>query len=193
MRKSMSVAAVVLLLGACGGAGGDGERTGAAQEARNHGEQLAGATFVDTDGDTVGTALLTQGPAGVLLRLELDGLAPGWKAIHIHGKGTCDDHHDGFSASGGHFDPDDRAHGLLNADGPERGDLPNIWVHDDGVLRAEIYAPGVGLDPDGALPALLGGDGTALVIHENRDDHRSQPIGGAGARVACGVIEAAGS
>ncbi len=36
-------------------------------------------------------------------------------------------------------------------------------------------------------------DGIALVIHEDRDDHLTQPIGGAGARVACGVITEAGS
>jgi Cu-Zn family superoxide dismutase len=28
------------------------------------------------------------------------------------------------------------------------------------------------------------------VIHENRDDHASQPIGGAGGRFFCGVIGA---
>jgi Cu-Zn family superoxide dismutase len=31
-------------------------------------------------------------------------------------------------------------------------------------------------------------DGAALVIHANPDDYRSQPIGGAGDRVACAVI-----
>jgi len=36
---------------------------------------------------------------------------------------------------------------------------------------------------------LLDEDGTALIIHENRDDHLTQPIGGAGARVACAVIK----
>ncbi|HBJ40113.1 MAG TPA: hypothetical protein DDZ20_04910 [Hyphomonas sp.] len=32
-------------------------------------------------------------------------------------------------------------------------------------------------------------DGSALIIHEAEDDHMTQPIGGAGARVACGVIQ----
>ena len=31
-------------------------------------------------------------------------------------------------------------------------------------------------------------DGSAIVIHANADDHRAQPIGGAGGRIACGVI-----
>ena len=37
---------------------------------------------------------------------------------------------------------------------------------------------------------LVDADGAALVIHENRDDHAAQPIGGAGARIFCGVIKA---
>ena len=41
--------------------------------------------------------------------------------------------------------------------------------------------------PDGAA-ALMDEDGAALVIHAMGDDHVSQPIGGAGGRVGCGVI-----
>jgi len=29
-------------------------------------------------------------------------------------------------------------------------------------------------------------DGSALVIHANPDDYKTQPIGGAGARIVCG-------
>lgn len=44
---------------------------------------------------------------------------------------------------------------------------------------------------DGSIGGnMLGEEGTALVIHENPDDHMSQPIGGAGDRVACGVVQA---
>ena len=38
------------------------------------------------------------------------------------------------------------------------------------------------------LPALMGGDGSAVVVHANPDDQKTQPIGGAGARVACAAI-----
>lgn len=37
-------------------------------------------------------------------------------------------------------------------------------------------------------PALLDNDGSALVIHANPDDYTTQPIGGAGDRIACAVI-----
>ena len=36
--------------------------------------------------------------------------------------------------------------------------------------------------------ALFDEDGSSLVIHENADDHLTQPISGAGSRIACGII-----
>jgi len=34
----------------------------------------------------------------------------------------------------------------------------------------------------------MGADGLSIIVHASEDDHRSQPIGGAGPRVACGVV-----
>jgi Cu-Zn family superoxide dismutase len=39
-----------------------------------------------------------------------------------------------------------------------------------------------------AREPLLDGDGSALLIHAAPDDHTSQPIGGAGARIACAAL-----
>lgn len=150
----------------------------------------ASARFLDRDGREIGQALLTEGPQGVLIYLELEGLPPGPHGIHIHSVGTCDDHSEGFTASGGHLNPEGREHGLLNPNGPDAGDLPNLFAHEDGSVRAELYTPLVTLAEGEGRASLLDEDGAALVIHENRDDHLSQPIGGAGARIACGVIEA---
>jgi Cu-Zn family superoxide dismutase len=53
----------------------------------------------------------------------------------------------------------------------------------------ELYSTLVSLNGgDAAHPALMDADGAALVIHANPDDYRTQPIGGAGDRVACAVI-----
>ena len=41
----------------------------------------------------------------------------------------------------------------------------------------------------GNKPVLLDSDGSTVVIHENPDDHVTQPIGGAGGRVVCGIIQ----
>jgi len=156
--------------------------------AHDHSEHGTGhAEMIDNDGDTVGHIHLRQGPNGVLFNLELRGLEAGMKAIHIHSVGTCGDHEEGFQDSGGHLNPDDKKHGLMNPEGPDAGDLNNFYVHSDGYARAELFNERVSLDGSHGA-ALLGGEGTALVIHENPDDHYSQPIGGAGSRIACGVI-----
>ena len=152
--------------------------------------QSASVRFHDADERSIGEARLTEGPNGVLIDLELDGLPPGFKAIHIHDTGTCDDHHDGFQASGGHLNPDGRQHGLMNPEGPDAGDFPNIYVHDDGRVYAQLFTPYASLGGAGGRAWILDESGAALVIHENPDDHYTQPIGGAGARIACGVVEA---
>ncbi len=80
------------------------------------------------------------------------------------------------------------AHGLLNPAANETGDLPNLYAAADGTAMAEIFTPSVSLSVADRAP-LLDADGSALVIHAAPDDHTSQPIGGAGARVACAVIK----
>ncbi len=150
-------------------------------------DQIVEAGFVDNAGASIGSATLTQGPHGVLVRIELDGLPPGSKAIHLHRTGTCHDHSAGFTASGGHVNPDGVPHGLLNPDGPGAGDFPNFYVHDNGYAWAEFFNARVSLDGSTGED-LLDEDGSALVIHEGPDDHMSQPIGGAGARIACAVV-----
>ncbi len=58
-------------------------------------------------------------------------------------------------------------------------------------MNAELYSDRVTLTATEAddRAFLLDENGSALVIHEGPDDHKSQPIGGAGGRVACAVIE----
>lgn len=136
----------------------------------------------------IGTAVLTEGPSGVLMRIELKGLTPGWHGMHFHAKGDCSDPK--FMNSGGHIQMAGMKapHGLLNPGGPDYGDLPNLYVNADGAAKAEVFAPRVSLKGADGRATLLNADGSALVIHANPDDQLSQPIGGAGPRVACAVI-----
>ena len=85
--------------------------------------------------------------------------------------------------------PTGRPHGFLNPEGgPHEGNLPNLIVRPDGSAHVELYSQLVSLSGDDK-PSLLDEDGSALIIHANEDDHRNQPIGGSGARIACGVIK----
>ena len=149
------------------------------------------AEFVSPNGSPIGDAQFKNAPGGVLMRVKLIDLAPGWHGVHLHQTGDCSDGSDGFKASGAHVNPDGREHGLLNPNGHERADLPNIFAGADGRAAAEIFAPGLSLTVGAEGPAenglynLLDADGFAVIVHEHADDHLTQPIGGAGARAAC--------
>ena len=151
----------------------------------------AHAALIDRNREVVGEARLQQGPTGVLITIEMDGLpetAVGWHGAHLHEIGDCSNAD--FTSSGGHINPDGRNHGLLNRNGPDNADLPNIYVHTDGTTRAQAFTTMVSLDGRDGVPMLFDADGSAIVFHDNPDDHMSQPIGGAGPRLICGVIEA---
>jgi len=158
---------------------------------------LAGAanaadTAVAIKGNTgadMGQVQLSEGPTGVLLRLELKGLTPGWHAVHFHEKADCSDPK--FQSAGAHINhaAAKKPHGLLNPAGPDMGDLPNIYAGPDGMAHAQIFSALVSMKGQGDRPALQDADGSSIVVHANPDDYATQPIGGAGDRVACGVIK----
>jgi Cu-Zn family superoxide dismutase len=148
---------------------------------------LAGTSDLKApDGAARGTITVSAAPKGVLLKVEAKGLTPGWHGIHFHEKGSCADPK--FTSAGSHVhNAKPVVHGLLNPAANDSGDLPNILAGADGTATAEIYSALVSFK-GGMQPSLLDADGSAVVIHANADDHTSQPIGGAGDRVACAVI-----
>ena len=146
-------------------------------------DHAAHAVLLGEDGSEVGHAHFQQGAIGTLMTVKIDNLPEGAKGFHVHSVGTCEHEH-GFKTAEGHVGKsDDTAHGFLNENGPEKGDLPNLYIHEDGTNKTELFLPQLNVDE------LLDEDGSSLMIHENADDHMTQPIGGAGARIACGVIE----
>ena len=147
---------------------------------------MAAVELIDADGAVIGTATFEQTPTGVLMYVEVAGLPPGAHGIHLHAVGSCTPD---FKAATGHINPDAVAHGLRNPEGPDSGDLPNLYAAADGSARAEFFTTLVSV-AGGDAPALLDADGSAVIIHEQPDDHLTQPIGGAGGRIACGVIMA---
>lgn len=147
------------------------------------------ATLMNSTGARVGRAILTQGSTGLLIRIEAEGLTPGWHGVHIHATGQCAAP---FTSAGGHINHGDpkAPHGLLNPGGPDDGDLPNIFADAGGRANAEVFTTRARIARDGPGQWLWDADGSALVIHANMDDQTSQPIGGAGDRVVCGVMAA---
>ncbi|NVP54299.1 superoxide dismutase family protein [Mycoplana rhizolycopersici] len=144
----------------------------------------AQADFLGLGGSESGRATMTEGAGGVLFEIEVSGLPPRkWVALHIHETGACDPTSSHESA-GGHFNPDEKEHGFLAANGPHAGDMPNQYVGDDGVMRAQVF---------NGMVTLKEGDrsirGRAIVVHAGFDDYRTGPAGGAGDRLACAVIQ----
>ncbi|PSN16173.1 superoxide dismutase family protein [filamentous cyanobacterium CCT1] len=144
------------------------------------------AELIDNSGSAIGTVQVEQGHKGVLVNIQAKDLPPGYHGMHFHAVGDCSDLA-AFKSAGGHVNPFDTPHGFRNPDGPHEGNLPNLVVAADGTVEVELYSDLVELDFGPAK--LLDDDGTALIIHTDKDDHYSQPIGGSGGRIACAVIQ----
>ena len=150
-------------------------------------EERRPGRLYDGAGRESGTVAITDAPKGVLLRIEARGLPPGWHGMHFHEKADCGDA--AFKNAGGHVHSQKPiVHGFLVEGANDAGDLPNIYVDTDGNAVVELYSTLVSADGRDGRPALRDTDGSALVIHANPDDYKTQPIGGAGERIACAVI-----
>jgi Cu-Zn family superoxide dismutase len=193
VKLILPVLAAALLAGSAHAQGGNqNEGQGEAQEqtqgqtqAQNAEEGSHSASFVNAEGEEVGSAQIIEvASGGVLIRLTVNGLPAGeWVAFHVHETGECDPETNHESA-GGHFNPDGKEHGFLVDNGPHAGDMPNQLVREDGSLQSEVFNGLVTLD-EGETGIV----GRALMIHAGADDYESQPSGDAGDRLACGVIE----
>lgn len=142
--------------------------------------------LMDSDGDSIGTAELTDEDDGVQVKLNAKGVSEGAHGIHFHEVGKCEV--PDFESAGGHFNPADTSHGLDHKEGPHAGDLPNLNVGEDGEVDEEFLAEDVTLK-SGEENSLLQEGGTALIIHAEADDGKTQPSGDSGDRIVCGVIE----
>jgi Cu-Zn family superoxide dismutase len=149
----------------------------------------ARADIKNTQEKSVGTASFRETQNGVLITINVKGLPEGLHAVHIHSVGKCEA--PAFTSAGGHFNPLDKKHGLLNPGGPHAGDLPDLYVNKDGAGRYEVLMGSMTLG-SGAT-AIFDADGSAVVIHATADDNMTDPAGNSGDRIACGVITQAAS
>lgn len=141
--------------------------------------------LIGREGQRLGTARLSEaGQQGVQIALRLTDFpaGPEERGIHFHQTGQCDA--PSFQSAGPHFAPTGRQHGLENPEGPHAGDMPNLNVGQGGTVNATVTAPNVTLR-EGEPNSVIG---TALIIHAQRDDQRTDPSGDSGDRIACGVV-----
>ncbi|MDB2438217.1 superoxide dismutase family protein [Hellea sp.] len=147
-------------------------------------------TFVikSSSGEAIGNLVLSDaGDKGVALKVDATNIPEGPHGIHFHVKADCQA--PDFKSAGGHINPEGHKHGLKNPDGPDNADMPNAVADADDNLSYSYTNERVTLKKRDDRPALLDADGSSLMIHINADDQVTQPIGGAGARIACAEIK----
>ena len=139
-------------------------------------------------GQEIGTVEAKDGPGGLMLTPTLSGLTPGPHGFHLHEKPDCgpaekDGQMTAGLAAGAHLDPQKTGKHLGPMGQGHLGDLPLIEIDQDG--RAASNEPLV-------APRLKVADlhRHSLIIHAKGDTYSDQPepLGGAGGRVACGVV-----
>jgi superoxide dismutase, Cu-Zn family len=142
---------------------------------------------VDGVGKEIGTIKATDTPYGLLLQPQLSDLPPGLHGFHLHENPNCapakkDEKMTAAQAAGGHLDPAK----TTKHEGPygagHLGDIPPLFVGEDGKATLPVLAPRLKSEEL---------KGRALMIHAGGDNYsdQPQPLGGGGARIACGVIQ----
>lgn len=143
--------------------------------------------LLSSTGQDAGTATFKTVKKGVKVRIELKNLPFGPHGVHIHQNPVCDA--PDFKGAGGHFNPDAKHHGYMNAMGHHNGDFPSsISVGEDHTGGATFVINSISLDPSAPNSLFLNG-GTSIVVHEKADDQKTDPSGDSGNRIACGVIK----
>jgi Cu-Zn family superoxide dismutase len=138
-------------------------------------------------GASLGTLALTDTQSGLRIMPSLAGLTPGMHGMHVHQNADCgpakkDDAMAAGMKAGGHLDPANTG----KHEGPfgkgHLGDLPYLSVDPQGKAAIGVVAPHL------KLAQVVG---HAIVIHEGADNYSDapNPLGGGGARIACGVVE----
>ncbi len=139
------------------------------------------AEFKNADGQSVGTATLSDNPKGVKIKLDIKGLAAGEHSIHIHQNAKCEA--PDFKSAGPHFNP---AGGLSHDHGnAPAGDIPDftLIVAADGTAHVSVVAPNVSMGDDPS--SVFSNGGTSIVIHAVAAPGSSASP----ARIACAVIK----
>jgi Cu-Zn family superoxide dismutase len=137
-------------------------------------------------GPPIGMIQAADGKDGLVLKPQLKGLPPGAHGFHVHENLSCapaekDGKPVAALAAGGHYDPQEtKKHAGPKGQG-HLGDLPALQVAPNGTATQPVSAPRL---------KLADLKGRTLVIHAGADNYSDEPapLGGGGARIACGLM-----
>jgi superoxide dismutase, Cu-Zn family len=193
-REVIALASGIVLIATAGAQATDRRET--AHSARGDRPGAVGTVALrNADGDRVGTVRMRQKGETVWVSARLHSLTPGFHGFHVHETGVCDPAApDGpFSTAGGHYAGEQADHG------DHAADMPSLLVTANGTARLSFLTDRFTLDE------LKDADGSAVMVHEGRDNFANIPdryavdghlgpddttlaTGDAGTRAACGVI-----
>ena len=188
---------------------------GSGPSSRNEKDAGATARMKDVDGDFVGVVRLEATKGGkVEVQAKVNDVVPRgqFHGFHLHTTGKCDpnavdpetDEKVPFFTAGGHFNPTSEIHS------EHAGDFPVLLVMKNGKAWEKFVTDRF------KLSQLFDKDGSAVIIHEGRDNYANIPAttdgekryhshledvfgpdslteatGDAGDRFACGVVRKA--
>lgn len=144
---------------------------------------VAEAVLVSGTGKKLSLVSFTDTSKGVQVKLVVKGLKPNAEhGLHIHEGKECTG--PTFMSAGGHFNPHQSKHGDLHSVERHPGDFGNLKADAKGVATLDVFVPGITLR-DSVPESVLG---HALILHDGKDDLKSQPTGNSGSRKGCGLI-----
>lgn len=138
-------------------------------------------------GASLGQVTLSDAPGGVTIALDLHGLPAGPHGFHLHANPSCAPAAGANGAitpaggAGAHLDPAMTAMHMGPEGAGHLGDLPRVEAAADGTAKGFLSAP--------KIKSVDAFKGHALVIHAGGDTYSdAPPLGGGGARLACGIV-----
>lgn len=121
-------------------------------------------------------------PEGLKITAHATGLTPNsTHGFHIHQVGKCEG--PDYKTAGDHFNPTNMKHGAPQSEKSHLGDMGNLTANAKGEAHLDIILAKADSKDTKELV------GKSVLIHEKGDDFKTQPSGGSGARIACGVIK----
>ena len=172
MKTTLLAAAIAAALAGCAGMG------------RDEGPRATARLESTLGNSTAGTVEFVQVGDKVRVSAKVSGLKPGQEhGFHVHEAGDCSSG-DGMSAKG-HFNPLGKPHGPGRTMERHAGDMPNLKADASGNANVTVVLDviTVAVGPTSVV-------GRGVIVHVQPDDYTSQPVGNAGARMACGVVRA---
>lgn len=179
VTSSALLVALTLITGGCGGT--EAKTVSVPPVAM----KVAKGSIEARSGSTVkGEAVFSEAGGKVHVVVTVTGATPGLHAVHVHETGDCSA--PDAKSAGSHFNPDgpDHKHGAPDGVEHHAGDFGNMEVGANGTGIIDLTTSSLTVSP-GPRSVV----GRAIIVHEKVDDF-SQPVGNAGARVGCGVINA---